>query len=189
MKRNVRLGLVAVASSCALALTGCGGGDDEGDPKGKASKGSAASESVKPSKDSGDSAEEQVLATAKDGDITVTVTSADRDAGGFVTLTGSLANAGSKAWYAEDWQSAETELARNGVSMAGASLVDENGKKRYLVLRDTNGQCLCTKFSRVAAGDSADWYAQFPAPPEGTTEVKFQVGSMPPATIQLSAGE
>jgi hypothetical protein len=187
MKRKVRLGLVGVASGCALLLTGCGG--DNGDDPKEPTKSSAAGESEGEPSDSAAPPQGQVLATAKDGDVTVTVTSASRDAGGFVTLTGTLANGGSRAWYAEDWQSPETELARNGVSMAGASLVDEEGKKRYLVLRDTNGRCLCTKFSRVAAGDSADWYAQFPAPPEDATEVKFQVGSMPPATVQLSAGE
>ncbi|MEU9579492.1 hypothetical protein [Streptomyces chilikensis] len=188
MKRKVRLGLVGVASGCALLLAGCGGGDSD-DQKAKPTKSSASGESQGAPTESNAPAEDAVLATAKDGDITVTVTSANRDAGGFVTLTGSLTNNGAKAWYAEDWQSAETELAGNGVSMAGASLVDEEGKKRYLVLRDTNGRCLCTKFSRVAAGDTKDWYAQFPAPPEGSTEVKFQVGSMPPATVQLSAGE
>ncbi|NYV74481.1 hypothetical protein [Streptomyces sp. UH6] len=189
MKRKVRLGLVGVASGCALLLAGCADGGDGDDRKAKPTKDSAAGDAQGAPTGEESSTEGTVLATAKDGDVTVTVTSANRDQGGFVTLTGSLTNNGSRAWYAEDWQSAETELASNGVSMAGASLVDEEGKKRYLVLRDTNGRCLCTKFSRVAAGESADWYAQFPAPAEDATEVKFQVGSMPPATVQLSAGE
>lgn len=188
MKRKVRRGLVVVASSCAIALAGCSGAEDGGDAKGKPSKSAGGASEEAPAESQAPS-EGAVLATSKDGDVTVTVTSANRDAGGFVTLTGSLTNNGSKAWYAEDWQSAETELAGNGVSMAGASLVDEEGKKRYLVLRDTNGRCLCTKFSRVTPGEAKDWYAQFPAPPEDTTEVKFQVGSMPPATVALSAGE
>lgn len=60
--------------------------------------------------------------------------------------------------------------------------MDKAGKKKYLILRDTQGRCLCTKFEGggVDAGQSADWYAQFPAPPEGTTKVDFQVGDMPP---------
>jgi hypothetical protein len=41
----------------------------------------------------------------------------------------------------------------------------------------------------VNEGETAQWFAQFPAPPEGTTSVDFQVGSMPPATIELSEGE
>jgi hypothetical protein len=74
--------------------------------------------------------------------------------------------------------------------MAGASLTDSKGKKKYLVLRDTQGRCLCTKFDGggVDAGKSADWFAQFPAPPADTTAVDFQVGSMPPASIEISEG-
>ena len=80
--------------------------------------------------------------------------------------------------------------AKNGGSVAGASLVDQAGKKKYLILRDTEGRCLCTRFARGSKpGESADWFAQFPAPPEGTTKVSFQVGSMPPASIELSEGE
>jgi hypothetical protein len=40
----------------------------------------------------------------------------------------------------------------------------------------------------VDAGESADWFAQFPAPPAGTSAVDFQVGSMPPASIEISEG-
>ncbi len=73
---------------------------------------------------------------------------------------------------------------------AGASLVDEKGKKKYLILRDTEGHCLCTKFQGgVSQGATVDWFAQFPAPPAGTTSVQFQVPTMPPATLTLSDGE
>jgi hypothetical protein len=73
--------------------------------------------------------------------------------------------------------------------MAGAALVDQVGKKKYLVLRDTEGRCLCTRFSGgLRQGQTTDWFAQFPAPPEGTTKVEFQVGAMPPASIEISEG-
>ncbi|MGW0929517.1 hypothetical protein [Streptomyces sp. NPDC002644] len=102
-----------------------------------------------------------------------------------------VTNSGGDFWMAGDWRGDEHELNGNGPSLAGASLVDSTGKKKYLVLRDTEGRCLCTKFDGggVDSGKAADWYAQFPAPPEDTTEVKFQVGSMPPATVALSTGE
>jgi hypothetical protein len=73
--------------------------------------------------------------------------------------------------------------------MAGAKLVDKQGRKRYYILRDTEGRCLCTKFTLgVEGGKTADWYAQFPAPPEGHDEVDFQIADMPPATITISEG-
>ncbi|WP_313905040.1 MULTISPECIES: hypothetical protein [unclassified Streptomyces] len=127
----------------------------------------------------------------KGGDITLTVTSAVRDQGGYVTVSGKVTNGGGQFWIASNWRGDERELSGNGASLAGASLIDSKGKKKYLVLRDTQGRCLCTKFDGggVEAGRSADWFAQFPAPPADTTNVDFQVGSMPPASIQISDGE
>ncbi|MFD7813654.1 hypothetical protein ACFV6E_12000 [Streptomyces sp. NPDC059785] len=190
MKGRRALSAVAIASGLLLTVAGCGGGSDDDRSDSSSSASSA------PGKDKEDDQEQsqtptadRVLATAKDGDITVTITSADRDQGGFVTVSGRVSNGGSSSWLGANWQSDETELASNGGSLAGASLVDEKGKKKYLVLRDTSGRCLCTKFARVRPGDSADWYAQFPAPPEDTTQVSFQVGSMPPADIELAEGE
>ncbi|MGW2500135.1 hypothetical protein ACWCXL_03360 [Streptomyces sp. NPDC001588] len=183
--------LTAAAIVAGLLLTGagCGGGGDQGESK------ASSSSSRSPDKDDGagghesptDSGDKE-LATAKDGDITVTVTSAQRDPGGFVTVPGQVTNGGNSSWLGADWQSNETELAGNGGSLSGANLVDEKGKKKYLVLRDTTGRCLCTKFSRLRPGDSASWFVQFPAPPDGTTQVNFQVGGLPPTPIQISQG-
>ncbi|WP_306292937.1 hypothetical protein [Streptomyces tsukubensis] len=122
--------------------------------------------------------------------MTVSIKSAVRDAGGFVTVSGKVTNGGSERWMAEDWIGDEKELGGNASSVAGASLVDKEGKKKYLVLRDTEGHCLCTRFvGGVRGGQTVDWFAQFPAPPEGTTKVDFQVGAMPPASIDISEGE
>lgn len=107
-----------------------------------------------------------------------------------MTVEGKVTNNTGGRWMAVEWRGDERELAKNGGSVAGASLIDQAGKKKYLVLRDTSGRCLCTQFSGgVRDGESAQWFAQFPTPPEDTTSVDFQVGSMPPATIELSEGE
>ncbi|WP_166027088.1 hypothetical protein [Streptomyces chilikensis] len=179
----------ALAAGLLLVSTGCssGGGDDP-------DKGSSAGTPGKRTEDKTPPKGEQeaaVLAEVKSGDISLAVTSAVRDEGGFVTLNGTVTNNGGEFWVAGDWRGDESELNGNGPSMAGASLVDSKAKKKYLVLRDTEGRCLCTKFDGggVDTGKTADWYAQFPAPSEDATEVKFQIGSMPPATVQLSAGE
>ncbi|MCX5087194.1 MULTISPECIES: hypothetical protein [unclassified Streptomyces] len=192
MKTRQRTALAALAITTGLVLTmaGCGGGDD-----GKAESKSSAT----PKQTSGQGDEkpstapssEQTLAEVKSNGITLTVTSAARDQGGFLTLSGKVTNGGGKFWIAADWRGDERELSKNGSSLAGASVVDKAGKKKYLILRDTQGRCLCTKFEGggVDAGQSADWYAQFPAPPEGTTKVDFQVGDMPPAPVEISEGE
>ncbi|MFE0174510.1 hypothetical protein ACFWZ2_19515 [Streptomyces sp. NPDC059002] len=184
---------VAVTTGLVLTVAGCGGGDG-GEGKPDKSKPSAPSDK----KDGGDDERKQsdapsadkILAESKDGDISVAITSAQRDGGGFITVSGTVTNNGSQSWMGANWASDERELRSNGGSLSGASLVDAEGKKKYLVLRDTSGRCLCTKFNgRVRQGESASWFAQFPAPPEGTSKVNFQVGAMPPAPIEISEGE
>ncbi|MEV0226871.1 hypothetical protein [Streptomyces sp. NPDC050704] len=189
MRGRRALTAVAITTGLVLTVAGCGGGDDGGSDKKASSSSPAKSDGGGDKEESQAPSGQQTLATAKDGDITVTITSAEREQGGFVTVSGQVTNGGSGSWLGAEWQSDETELASNGGSLSGASLVDQEGKKKYLVLRDTSGRCLCTKFARVRPGDSASWYAQFPAPPENTTKVTFQVGAMPPADIELSEGE
>ncbi|MFD9115615.1 hypothetical protein ACIOK4_21630 [Streptomyces bottropensis] len=195
MKGRRTVTAVAIATGLVLTVAGCGGGGDD-DSSAKKETSSAPSNKNDGSKGNDDEREteapagESVLAEVKGDNLTLKVTSAVRDGGGFVTVEGTVTNNGSRSWVAADWRGDERELAGNGGSIAGASLVDQAGKKKYLILRDTQGKCLCTRFTgALVQGASADWFAQFPAPPEDTTSVDFQVGSMPPATIELSEGE
>ncbi|MEU6126430.1 hypothetical protein [Streptomyces sp. NPDC047123] len=186
---------VAITTGLVLAVAGCGGdgGDDEPEKKPSATSSPAEQDKGDDGKDDGgdESSSDKVLAEVKgEESITLTVTSAVRDDGGFVTVSGQVTNNGGRFWAAANWRGEERELNKNGSSVAGASLVDNQGKKKYLVLRDTEGRCLCTKFTGgVKPSQTAEWFAQFPAPPEGTTKVTFQVGAMPPAPIEISEGE
>ncbi|GAB2951257.1 hypothetical protein [Streptomyces heilongjiangensis] len=191
MRSGRILTAVAITTGLLVTVAGCGGsGDDEPDAKtsssapAKGDGGDDKQESSEPSTDT-------VLAEVKgENGLTLAVTSAGRDAGGFVTVEGTVTNNTGSRWMAVEWRGDERELVKNGGSVAGASLIDQQGKKKYLVLRDTSGRCLCTQFSGgVRDGESTQWFAQFPAPPQDTTSVDFQVGSMPPATIELSEGE
>ncbi|WP_428952608.1 hypothetical protein [Streptomyces sp. cg35] len=188
------LTVAAITAGLVLTIAGCGGdGGGDGDkakdssapPTASAGKGGGKESSAAPS------APDKVLAEVKgEGGITLTITSAARDAGGFVTLQGTVVNGTGKAWVPVNWRGDERELMANGGSIAGAALLDEAGKKKYLILRDTEGRCLCTRFTGgVRNGQTADWYAQFPAPPEGTDKLTFQVGAMPPASIEITEGE
>ncbi|MEU5684184.1 hypothetical protein [Streptomyces venezuelae] len=187
---------VAITTGLVFTVAGCGGGDGDGD---KAEKSATSTSSSGQSKgeddDKGESDQtpeaDEVLAEVKgEENITLTVTSAVRDEGGFVTVSGKVTNNGGRFWAAANWRGEERELNKNGSSVAGANLIDNVGKKKYLVLRDTEGRCLCTKFTGgVKPSQTADWFAQFPAPPEGTDKVTFQVGSMPPAPIEIAQGE
>lgn len=191
MKGRRAMAVVAVSTGLLLAVSGCGGGDGGDKPK----AGSSSSQSDKGGGDDANQAspttsQDQVLAEVKgENGITLTVTSAKRDQGGFVTVEGTVTNNTDNAWVAADWRGDERELSKNGASIAGASLIDQKGKKKYLILRDTSGRCLCTQFTGgVSQGATTQWFAQFPAPPAGTSAVDFQVGSMPPASIEISEG-
>ncbi|MGW2344963.1 hypothetical protein [Streptomyces sp. NPDC001661] len=183
------LAAATIVTSLVLSVAGCGGDGDK--DEGGAAKSSAPAQRGADSKESSAApTPDEPLSEVKGGGITLTITSAQRDAGGFVTVKGTVANGSGKAWVPVDWRGDERELVSNGGSIAGASLVDQKAKKKYLILRDTEGRCLCTRFTGgVRNGQTADWYAQFPAPPDGTSEVTFQVGAMPPAQLNLTEGE
>ncbi|MFF2845285.1 hypothetical protein ACFVT5_02985 [Streptomyces sp. NPDC058001] len=191
MKARRALTAVAITTGLVLTVAGCGGGGDD-KPKSGADTSSAATNDGTDEKpqESQAPADEKVLAEVKNNGITLTVTSAVRDAGGFLTVQGKVTNGTSGIWLGTEWKSDETELSENGGSLAGAGVIDATAKKRYLVLRDTEGRCLCTKFQGgVNRGQTVEWFAQFPAPPEGTTKAEFQVPTMPPAPIEISDGE
>jgi hypothetical protein len=190
MKGRRALTAVAITTGLVLTVAGCGGGDDSGSDKSASPSSPAKSDGGGDKQASQAPPAQQALAEVKGDGLTLAVTSATRDEGGFVTVEGTVTNGSGGAWVAADWRGDERELSKNGGSVAGASLVDQAGKKKYLILRDTEGRCLCTRFSgALRSGETTEWFAQFPAPPEGTTKVSFQVGGMPPASIELSEGE
>ncbi|WP_324610636.1 hypothetical protein [Streptomyces sp. IGB124] len=118
--------------------------------------------------------------------MVLTVNSATRDAGGFLTVNGQLKNNGKESFVGTAaWRG--NELTQSGESVAGATLVDKAGKKRYYVLRDTDGRCLCTTgISSVAAGQTVPIFVQFPAPPANTAEVEFSLPTFATAVVKIS---
>ncbi|WP_156723363.1 copper resistance CopC family protein [Streptomyces apocyni] len=197
LKARRALTAVAITTGLALTVAGCSGGDD--DKSDKENTGSTSSPSTTEDQEGGEDrsggsqtpAEDEVLAEVTGGDnVTLTFNSAVRDDGGFLTVTGKVKNGGAKRVLFTSWRGDEKELQANGASLAGANLIDKASKKRYLILRDTQGRCLCTQFKGgINAGEERPFFAQFPAPPEGTNKVDFQIADMPPAAIEISEGE
>ncbi|MER6495108.1 MULTISPECIES: hypothetical protein [Streptomyces] len=185
---KARRGIVAltVAAGLAVGVAGCGGGGGD-DKKPEASASASKGNGSQPSTQEGQS--EVPLAELKGQDgLLLQITSAERDAGGFVTVNGNLKNESDKSVVVPAAvRGDETEIVRNGRSLGGATLVDSKGKKRYYVLRDTDGRPLTTTgFSTLKAGETLAVFMQFPAPPEGTTEVAFQLPTFASAPIQIS---
>ncbi|MET8812397.1 hypothetical protein ABZW47_10370 [Streptomyces sp. NPDC004549] len=184
---KARRGLIVsvVAAGMALGVTSCGGGDDAKKPEHSASP--SAPGGSNPSTQEGQSDDPLAELKGSDG-LLLRLTSAQRDSGGFVTVNGTLKNDGAKNLVIPSSLSGnETEIIRNGRSLGGAMLVDPKGKKRYYVLRDTDGRPLTTTgFSTLKPGADLAVFMQFPAPPTGVSEVDFQLPTFPTASITIS---
>lgn len=185
---QARRGMVVltIAAGMALGAVGCGGGgdDDKPSPSVSASQDSGGSQ---PSAQEGQT--ETPLAELKGTDgLLLQITSAVRDSGGFVTVSGNLKNDGAEsAAIPAQTSGDETEVIKHGQSLGGATLIDSKGKKRYYVLRDTDGRPLTTTgLTTLSAGQSLPVFMQFPAPPADTIDVSLQLPTFSSGTIKIS---
>ncbi|MFB7513746.1 hypothetical protein [Streptomyces sp. NPDC056144] len=179
--------LVAVASA-TLVLAACGSDEKPQDAKPSATTAAPQKTQDDQGKETaGEQSEPIVVLTGRKG-LELAIDSVERDAGGFLTIKGRLSNEGDSGTSVPAQVSGdETEVVKHGTSLGGATLVDSVGKKRYYVLRDTDGRPLTTAgLGIVSAGDSLEVFMQFPAPPASTTEVSFQLPTFEPATLKLS---
>ena len=185
---SLRRGMTALAVAVGLTVgvAACGGGGDD-DTKPKTSASASKGGDSKPTAQEGQSDAPMAEMKGPHG-LLLQVTSAQRDPGGFVTVNGNLKNDGAqRVTVPAGVRGDETEIVRHGMSLGGATLVDSKEKKRYYVLRDTDGRPLTTTgFSSLKPGESLSFFIQFPAPPDGTTEVTFQLPMFASAAIQIS---
>ncbi|MFJ2749094.1 hypothetical protein [Streptomyces sp. NPDC087297] len=179
---------VAVAAVLALTLAGCGSTEkpkDSGKPSASQSKDSASQKSEPAA--GGSPAPVEVMATTQGpSGIVLEINSAERDQDGYLTVNGRIKNTGSAAFgNTVPWRG--DEKTASPASVAGATVVDNAGKKRYYVLRDTEGRCACTTgIVMIKAGESVPFFAQFPAPPTTTTDVVFGLPTFAAIPIKIS---
>ncbi|MFF6886738.1 hypothetical protein ACFY9F_26530 [Streptomyces sp. NPDC012421] len=184
-----RGGFIAFAVAASVAVAGCGA---DAEPKATNKPATASQKpqqtpSAPPEQASEEPAEALVAIKGAKG-IELDIHSVDRDAGGFLTIKGRLKNlSGSVSAIPPQISGDETEVVKHGTSLGGATLIDSVGKKRYYVLRDTDGRPLTTtNLDSLGPGKSTAVFMQFPAPPASTTEVSFQLPTFEPATLKLS---
>lgn len=177
---------LALAAGLAIGVAGCGGGSEDKKPGSSASastQGTGSGPSVQEAKEQTPLAELQ----GPDG-LLLRITSVKRDSGGFVTVNGVFKNDAAKSLVIpSEIRGDETEILKHGTSLGGATLLDPQGKKRYYVLRDTDGRPLTTTgLTTIDSGQSIPVFMQFPAPPESTTEVTLQLPTFSSATVKIS---
>ncbi|MEU3335662.1 hypothetical protein [Streptomyces sp. NPDC006668] len=187
---KARRGMVAltVAAGLAVGVAGCGGGDSGGGDKKPGTSASASKSSGSdPSTQEGQSQTPLAELKGTDG-LLLQITSATRDTGGFVTVNGTMKNDGAQSVAIPAQVTGdETEIIKHGTSLGGATLVDSQGKKRYYVLRDTDGRPLTTiGLTTLEAGQSIPVFMQFPSPPATTTDVTLQLPTFSSGTIKIS---
>ncbi|MBE8474125.1 hypothetical protein [Streptomyces justiciae] len=185
---QARRGVAALALAAGLAagVAGCGGGGDD-DKKPETTASAPQKDGSAPSPQEGQSDEIQAELKGASG-LVLQITTAERDSGGFVTVNGTLKNDAAKpVTVPAALQGDETEVMAHGRSLGGATLVDSKEKKRYYVLRDTDGRPLTTTgFQMLKAGEAVAVFMQFPSPPESTTDVTLQLPTFSSATIKIS---
>ncbi|BAG19349.1 MULTISPECIES: hypothetical protein [Streptomyces] len=197
---TTRRAMAAVSMTAALALALAGCGDDGGEESGSEGSSAPSAPASPSAEDKGETQQEDTaagenvdpdakLAEARGEEgLTLVVTQVKRDAGGFVTVQASIKNDGDGTRNSASWGGQEQSIVqKNPNSVAGATLVDKTGKKRYYVLRDTDARCLCTTaIAPLAPGETASVFMQFPAPPQGTTEVDFSLPTFATTSLKIS---
>ncbi|MFJ5045362.1 hypothetical protein [Streptomyces sp. NPDC088719] len=197
---TTRRAMAAVSVTAALALVLAGCGDDGGEEPGNEGSSAPSAPASPSAEDKGETQQEDTaagenldpdvkLAEARGmGGLVLVINEVKRDSGGFLTVQGEVTNEGDQARITTAWSGSEVNIVnKNPNSVAGATLVDKVGKKRYYVLRDTDSRCLCTTaISSLAPGKSAPVFMQFPAPPQGTTEVDFTLPTFATTSLKIS---
>ncbi|MCA1221937.1 hypothetical protein [Streptomyces sp. 8L] len=189
--RAVATTVTAVALTLSLAACGGNSGDkgkdDNGSPSGQSSGPPAQGQESRSGGEASPSAS-QTLATANSGTFQFVVSSATRDSGGFLTINGTITNVTGQVQIAPNaWNGKESQVNRTGSSLAAMTLVDSAQKKRYYVLRDTDGYPLTTvNIPNFEPHASVSFFAQFPSPPSSTKQVQMDFPGLPPTTIAIS---
>jgi hypothetical protein len=124
------------------------------------------------------SAATKILGTA-DGEKSGTrldVTQLKRVSGNMVSLKFVLVNDSSAALnVGDDYQGPESSpsgIGRDAFAFSGVTLEDASASTKYTVVRDTDGNCLCsTNVQSIPAKSSVNLWAKFTAPPDSVTKL------------------
>jgi|SRR5215469_4524783 len=111
--------------------------------------------------------------------ITVTIQELKRSSSA-LTLKFVMVNQ-SKADFALGAAFREASGDSDWASVGAVHLVDGTNKKKYFVMRDSDGACLCSRnVPTIAAGSQAVLWAKFPVPPDDVQKITVEIPHFPP---------
>lgn len=99
-----------------------------------------------------------------------------RTSGGTLMLRFTLVNDGEKALNFGSHFLGDHSVGEDYRTVGGIHLIDAAGKKKYLVVRDSQGKCVCSKdMPNLEPGNQMSLWARFPAPPENVEKISVIV--------------
>lgn len=123
------------------------------------------------------------IATA-DGEtagLRLEVTEFKRASGGTINLKFAMINDSDKpVGFSYDYGDG-AHGATDYASIGGVHLIDQVGKKKYFVARDSGSKCLCSQgISAIQPGSRSNLWAKFPAPPDDVEKISIVVPHFTP---------
>jgi hypothetical protein len=113
--------------------------------------------------------------------LRVEVTELKRGSGGTVNLKFAMINDSDKqVGFSYDYGDSG-HGATDYNSIGGVHLIDQVGKKKYFVARDSENKCLCSQgISAIPTRGRTNLWAKFPAPPDGVDKISIVVPHFTP---------
>ena len=116
------------------------------------------------------SAQEVLSAEGETPDVRIEVRDLKRGDGGTMTLRLRLVNESGEAFEGSCLMR-EPGQNDNCGTFSGAYILDATNKKKYLVVRDADGQCVCSGVDNIDDGKKMNIWATYPAPPPDVQKV------------------
>src|SRR5213075_2809643 len=105
--------------------------------------------------------------------ISIVIQDLKRDESNSVTLRFQLINESGKFFHPGcKWREASNRACEEVV---GVHLIDNANKKKYLVVRDSTGKCVCSGVQQVKTGARSNLWAKLAAPPANVEKVTVVV--------------
>jgi hypothetical protein len=107
--------------------------------------------------------------------LSIVIQDLKRDPANSVTLRFQMINASDKSIGLGGKFKDPASKVAGGNEISGVHLIDNVNKKKYLVVRDTEGKCACAEIRSIEKGARANLWAKFAAPPEAVDKITVVV--------------